>query len=115
MVGWKDKIPGKASDSKEYFTVFTLATQQGLVNNLGQLKEDGYRIYLSLLGVIGKHSAYGAEPRKSYIWFEKVDTLKALELVDYDEVRYSYNLSNKGNIMLEVLARSLSNNGTPKL
>ena len=46
MVGWKNKIPGKASDSKEYFTVFTLATQQGLVDNQGHLKEDGYRIYL---------------------------------------------------------------------
>ena len=115
MVEWKSKLPGKGSDSKEYFTVFTLATQQGLVTKVGQLKEDGYRIYLSLLGVIGKHSAYGAEPRKSYIWFEKVDTLKALELVDYDEIRYMYNLSNKGNVMLEVLARSLSNNGVPRI
>ena len=111
MIKWKVNI----SDSKEYFEIFSLSVKHGFVNNNGQIQESGYKMYLSLLGVIGKNSVYGSPPRKSYIWFEKIETLKDLELVVYNNIKYEYILSNKGNIMIEVLARSLTNNGTPRI
>ena len=117
MVKWKinikEYVPGQTTDSKEYFKIFTLAVRNKFVNNNGQLQERGYKIYLSLLGVIGKNSVYGSPIRKSYIWFEKIETLKDQELVVYNDIKYEYVLTNKGDIMMEVLARSLTNKGTP--
>ena len=109
MVGWKKR------DSSSYFSSFTYASELRYVTKNGHITEEGYRMYLSLIGVLGKQSMFGAEPRKNYIWFEDVVVLKQLKFVKYDGVNYEYLLTDQGNSMLEVLARSLKNDGVPNI
>jgi len=111
----KEYVPGKATDTKEYFSVWSQAVSLEYVTNTGTLNEIGYGIYLSLLGVLGKTSIYNSPPRKQYIWFTSVNNLIQLDLVKYDIVNYKYNLTSKGHVMLEVLARSLMHKGVPKI
>ena len=119
MVQWKIKvkehIPGKRHDTQEYFSVFTDALNRKFVTITGSITEKGYKIYLSLLGVVGKSSMYGAPPRKSYVWFFKTDELIEHELVKYDEINCQYILTNKGNVLIYVLVRSINNDGVPKI
>ena len=111
----KEYVPGKSTDTKEYFSVWSQAVSLEYVTNTGTLNEIGYGIYLSLLGVLGKTSIYNSPPRKQYVWFTAVDSLIQLDLVKYDIVNYEYNLTSKGHVMLEVLARSLMHKGVPKI
>ena len=50
----KEYVPGKSTDTKEYFSVWSQAVSLEYVTNTGTLNEIGYGIYLSLLGVLGK-------------------------------------------------------------
>jgi hypothetical protein len=109
MIGWKKR------DASTYFSSFTYASELEFVTKNGHITEKGYRIYLSLLGVLGKHSVFGASPRKNYIWFEDVVVLKQLKFVKYDGVKYEYLLTDQGTSMSEVLARSLNNDGVPNI
>ena len=111
MVMWKIKV----KDNQEYFKLFTHAINHEYVTKTGSITEKGYKVYLSLLGVIGKNSMYGAPPRKSYVWFFNTDELIEHDLIIYDEVKYNYKMTNKGNVLIYVLARSLSNDGVPKI
>lgn len=111
MPSWKIN----SSDSKEYFVIFTHAVQKGYVTKTGGLNEEGYGLYLSLLGIIGKTSIHNAPVRKTYVWFYDVMKLQKLELVTYDEVKYNFNLTNKGEVMLEILARCLRKRGIPRI
>ena len=116
---WKNKvkeyIPGKKHDTQEYFSVYTDAINRKFVTMTGSITEKGYKIYLSLLGVVGKSSMYGAIPRKSYVWFFKTDELIEHELVKYDEINHQYILTNKGNVLIYVLVRSINKDGVPKI
>jgi hypothetical protein len=85
------------------------------VTKLGVITEKGYKLYLSLLAILGKNSVINEPPRKQYIWFTSVNNLIQLDLVKYDIVNYEYNLTSKGHVMLEVLARSLMHKGVPKI
>lgn len=114
-VNVKEYIPGKTTDTKEYFSIWSQAVSLEYVTNTGTLNEIGYGIYLSLLGVLGKNSIYNSPSRKQYIWFTSVNNLIQLDLVKYDIVNYKYNLTSKGHVMLEVLARSLMHKGVPKI
>jgi hypothetical protein len=111
MHSWKLNTP----DSKEYFVIFTYAVQKGYVTKTGGLNEEGYGLYLSLLGVLGKTSMYGAPPRKTYVWFYDIVKLQKLELVTYDTIRYNFDLTNKGKVMIEILARCLNKRGIPRI
>ena len=85
------------------------------VTKLGVITEKGYKLYLSLLAILGKNSVINAPPRKTYIWFLTIDELKEMELVTYNEIRHMYNLTNRGNNMIKILAKSLTNKGIPEL
>ena len=111
MVMWKIKV----KDNQEYFKWFTHAINHEYVTKTGSITEKGYKVYLSLLGVVGKNSMYGAPPRKSYVWFFKTDELIEHELVKYDEINCQYILTNKGNVLIYVLVRSINNDGVPKI
>lgn len=115
MVGWKDKIPGNYTSKKEYNESFRIALQLNYVTLLGSITEKGYKLYLSLLAIIGKTSVVNAPPRKSYIWFLTIDELKEMSLVEYNEIKHDYKLTSNGNNMIKVLAKGLTNQGTPKL
>lgn len=112
MPKWKLKTE---PDSKEYFTVFSTAINQSFITKTGGLTESGYGLYLSLLGVIGKNSAYNSKPRKTNLIIYDIKKLKMLELVFYDPINYNYGLTDKGNVMLQILARCLEKRGIPKI
>ena len=119
MVSWKTKIkskmPGAGINESSYLSAYTQAVGWDMVTNNGSITEYGYKMYLTLLGVVGKNSLYNAPPRKTYVWFETIDTLKKWELVIYNEVKHEYNLTSKGTQLSKVLANSLTNNGTPTI
>jgi hypothetical protein len=118
MVIWKSVkgyIPGQTSDTKEYFEIWSQAVYKEYITNNGKLNEIGYGMYLTLLGVTGKKSVFNSPIRKQYVWFVTIDDLLQLMYVVYDEVNYNYNLTSKGLVMLEVLARTLMNKGIPKI
>ena len=85
------------------------------VTKIGVITEKGYKLYLSLLAILGKNSVINEPPRKTYIWFLTIDELKEMELVTYNEIRHMYNLTNRGNNMIKILAKSLTNKGIPEL
>ena len=111
----KDYLHRQTTDTKEYFSIWSQAVSLEYVTNTGILNEIGYGIYMSLLGILGKTSVFNAPERKQTIWFTSVDSLIQLDLVKYDIVNYEYNLTSKGHVMLEVLARSLMHKGVPKI
>ena len=111
----KEYVPGKSTDTKEYFSVWSQAVSLEYVTTTGTLNEIGYGIYMSLLGTLGKTSVFNAPERKQTIWFTSVDSLIQLDLVKYDTVDYKYNLTSKGHVMLEVLARCMLGKGVPKI
>ena len=111
----KEYVPGKKHDTQEYFSVFTDALNRKYITITGIITERGYKMYLSLIGVVGKNSMYGAPPRKSYVWFFKTDELMEAELVKYDEINCQYVLTNKGNVLIYVLVRSINKDGVPKI
>jgi len=113
MPSWK--LTKKKNNDDSTLQIFTLALKYKFVTVNGGLTELGYKVYLSLLGVIGKHSINKAPPRKSYIWFESIEKLKELDFVIYDSVKYEYLLSNTGKNMIKILALCLTNNGVPKI
>jgi hypothetical protein len=119
MIKWKvnvkEYIPGQTTDTKEYFEIWSQAVNQEYITTGGILNEIGYGLYLSLLGVTGKNSIYNSPTRKQYIWFTSVNNLIKLNLVKYDIINYKYNLTSKGHVMLEVLARCLMGKGVPKI
>lgn len=119
MVSWKTKIKSKIPiagiDESLYLSAYTQAVGWDMVTHNGHITEYGYKMYLTLLGVVGKNSLHNAPPRKTYIWFEDMDTLKEWDLVIYNEVKYEYTLTSKGNQLSKVLANSLTNNGTPTI
>jgi len=119
MVKWKinikEYVPGKARDTKEYFAIWTQAVELEYVSYTGQLHEIGYGMYISLLGILGKTSIYNSEPRKQYVWFTSINNLIKLDLVKYDIINYQYNLTSKGQVMLEVLARCMLHKGIPRI
>lgn len=119
MVKWKinikEYVPGKARDTKEYFAIWTQAVELEYVSYTGQLHEIGYGMYISLLGILGKTSIYNSEPRKQYVWFTSINNLIKLDLVKYDTINYQYNLTSKGQVMLEVLARCMLRKGIPRI
>ena len=108
-------IPWKSDDGEGYLSAWSIALAEKLVTINGAITELGYKMYLTLLGLTGKNSLYNAPPRKSYIWFLEIENLKKLGYVEYDEIKYKYNLTSKGNDIAKVLARSLSNDGVPKI
>jgi len=112
MPSWKLT---KRKTSNSILQSFTIALDYEYVTKVGGITEKGYKIYLSLLGVIGKSSIYNAPPRKSYIWFESIEVLKKLDFVRYDDIKYNYNLTTKGEDMMRVLAKSLVNKGVPRI
>ena len=85
------------------------------VTKLGVITEKGYKLYLSLLAILGKNSVINEPPRKTYIWFLTIDELKEMELVTYNEIRHIYTLTDRGNNMIKILAKSLTNKGIPEL
>ena len=105
----------KSDQPSWYLASFTKALEYKFVTVNGGLTELGYKIYLSLLSMLGKTSVYNSPPRKSYIWFTSIDSLKESNLVMYDEIKYQYVLTETGNEMIKVLAKSLSNDGVPKI
>ena len=111
MGSWKLNI----KDGKEYFRLFTHATDKEYVTMNGSITQKGYKLYLSFLGILGKNSMHGSKPRKSYVWFFNTDELLEQSYIIYDEVSYNYILTNKGMVLTKVLARSLENNGVPKI
>jgi len=111
----KDYIPGQTTDTKEYFEIWSQAVNQEYVTKTGILNEIGYGMYISLLGIKGKTSVFNAPERKQYVWFTSVNNLIKLSFVKYNVVSYKYDLTSKGLVMLEVLARSLMNNGVPRI
>tara|TARA_B110000467_G_scaffold124025_1_gene116025 strand:- start:1786 stop:2145 length:360 start_codon:yes stop_codon:yes gene_type:complete len=119
MVSWKtrikSKIPISGIDESLYLSAYTQAVGWKMVTHNGHITEYGYKMYLTLLGIVGKKSLHNAPPRHTYIWFEKIDTLKEFGLVIYNEVKYEYTLTSKGNQLSKVLANSLTNNGTPTI
>jgi len=112
---WKNKKRNNQNEPSWYLMSFTKALGYKFVTVNGGITELGYKIYLSLLGVLGKTSIYNAPPRKSYIWFTSIDKLKESDLVMYDEIKYQYTLTSEGNDMIKVLAKSLTNQGVPKI
>lgn len=111
----KEYVPGKARDTKEYFAIWTQAVELEYVSYTGQLHEIGYGMYISLLGILGKTSIYNSEPRKQHVWFTSINNLIKLNLVKYDTINYKYNLTSKGQVMLEVLARCMLHKGIPRI
>ena len=115
MTGWKNKIPGSSTSKKEYNESFRIALQLNYLTLLGSITEKGYKLYLSLLAIIGKNSVVNAPPRKSYIWFLTIDELKEMSLVEYSEIKHDYALTSNGNNLIKVLAKGLTNNGVPRI
>lgn len=119
MPSWKlnvkGYIPGQTTDTKEYFEIWSQAVNQEYITNTGVLNEIGYGMYISLLGIKGKTSVFNAPERKQYVWFTSVNNLIKLMFVKYDIVNYKYDLTSKGLVMLEVLARCLMGKGVPRI
>ena len=115
-IPWKTirKIALKDTNVIEFKT-FKVALKYNYVTNLGSITELGYKLYLSLLAIIGKNSVINEPPRKTYIWFLTIDELKEMELVTYNEVRHMYTLTDRGNNMIKLLAKGLTNQGIPEL
>ena len=108
-------LPWREDDGEGYLSAWSIALESKFVTMNGAITEVGYKMYLTLLGLTGKNSLHNAPPRKTYIWFEKIDTLKEWELVKYNEIKYEYTLTSKGDQLSKVLANSLTNNGTPTI
>jgi hypothetical protein len=72
-------------------------------------------MYLSLLAMTGKNSVYNAPTRKTYVWVFTIDELKKYEVIKYNEVKYEYNLTDKGERLIYILSRALNNQGIPKI
>jgi|MDTG01.1.fsa_nt_gb hypothetical protein len=117
MTSWKkikNKINSETNDTI-YFKEFRFALSEDYVNNLGYITEKGYKLYLSLLGILGKTSVMNAPPRKTYYWFLTIDELKQIEMIKYNEVQHLYELTSRGKGLLSVLAKGLKDQGIPKI
>jgi predicted transcriptional regulator len=44
-----------------------------------------------------------------------IDELKEFEVVTYNEVKYEYNLTDKGERLIYILSKALTNKGIPKI
>ena len=115
IIPWKKEKKKISDEPSWYLASYTKALGYKFVTVNGGITELGYKIYLSLLGVLGKTTMYNAPPRKSYIWFTSIDSLKESDLVRYDEIKYQYILTTSGSDMIKVLAKSLTNQGVPKI
>ena len=111
----KGYIPGQTTDTREYFEIWSLAVNNEYITNFGKLNEIGYGMYISLLGIKGKTSVFNAPERKQYVWFTSVNNLIKLSFVKYNVVSYKYDLTSKGLVMLEVLARCMLRKGIPRI
>ena len=117
MDSWKairKIIPVPSSDQSEMQT-YQIALQSNYMTLVGSITELGYRLYLSLLAIIGKNSVINEPPRKTYIWFFPIDELKEMDFVLYNEIKHEYLLTSRGDNMIKLLAKGLTNQGTPKL
>jgi hypothetical protein len=108
-------LPWREDDGEGYLSAWSIALESKFVTMNGAITEVGYKMYLTLLGLTGKSTLHNAPPRKSYVWFLEIDQLKKLGYVEYDEIKYEYKLTSKGNDIAKVLAKSLTNNGVPRI
>ena len=71
MVSWKtrikSKIPISGINESLYLSAYSQAIKWDMVTHNGSITEYGYKMYLSLLGVVGKSSLHNAPPRKTYM------------------------------------------------
>jgi hypothetical protein len=91
------------------------AVKAKFITRTGSMTELGYKMYLSLLAITGKNSVYNAPIRKTYVWIFTIDELKKYEVIKYNEVKYEYNLTDKGERLIYILSRALNNKGIPKI
>lgn len=97
----------KSSNTAIKFQGIQYAITNDFMTMSGKITERGYKLYLSLLAIMGKSSVMNEKKRKTYIWFFNIEEMKAMEVVEYNKTENIYNITSRGEIILNVLADAL--------
>ncbi len=102
-------------ENKIYYRHFSELVSFGLVNNRGHITETGYKLYISILTILGVDNILKGPLRKTKVLFVSLDELKHKDIIVYNEIKMRYELGSNGKDTLQVLIQCIKKNGIPRL
>jgi hypothetical protein len=120
MISWnwkniKKNIKSNDTKNRIYLQNFTVALSDGYITKHGNITYEGYKLYVSILTVLGKTSMYNGPVRKIKILFIPINDLIGMELIKYHNVKMIHELTDKGKNLLDVIIMCMKRNGVPRL